>query len=139
MYKVRSIQKHPSMLRVRHLAPAALIAFVGVSASLGLMGVAMGWLAVAGVLAAWMLTAVAFARRATADNASPTRDVVIAFACLHVAYGLGTWTGLLRFLPRWFINRRGSAPRLDRQVLPSTLQAADATRHDFDRRQESAP
>lgn len=111
MYKVRGIQKRPTILRPRHLMPAALIA-------IALGGVAAGpivpWgpLLAVGALAAWLAAAAYSAGAVALDYDTTVPDVMVAYACLHAGYGIGMWVGLVRFAPRWFIDRRGSVPAL---------------------------
>jgi hypothetical protein len=111
MYKVRAIQKRPSIFRWRHLAPAALVAVVAVGAISAVFG-PLGPVLAAAVVIAWLAAAVVFARRVAGDFDTSVAAVVAAFACLHVGYGAGSWVGLIRFAPSWFVGRRGTAPPL---------------------------
>ena len=111
MYKVRAIQKRPSLLRVRHLAPAALVAFVIAGMLAGLV-TPVGLIAAIAIVAAWLIAAVYFAMHVAREFGASVAEVVLAYACLHVGYGVGTWVGFIRFVRRWFINRRGAIPQL---------------------------
>jgi hypothetical protein len=99
------------MVRLRHLIPPALLAVIVVSGLLALAVPAAGLVAVA-ALAAWLICATVFARRVAGQHGSAVPEVIAAYACIHVAYGTGVWVGLVRFAPRWFVDRRGSAPSL---------------------------
>src|SRR5262245_11255852 len=100
-WKVRVMQKHPLQMRARQFAPPLMTAALAVSAlaapfaawaraGLALVG---GAYLVANVIAsAWT------ARRGDAASA-PWLPVV--FAILHLSYGAGFLTGLLRFAGRW--------------------------------------
>ena len=112
LFKVRGFQKRPRLLRPRHLAPAALVAAAVVSL-LAAIVTPVGLLVFAAGALAWFVAAVVSARRVAAAHDAPLGDVVIAFACLHGAYGVGTWAGLVRFAHRWFYRRAGSIPVLD--------------------------
>ncbi len=110
-YKVRSVQKHPSILRLRHLIPAALVAVVVVSAAYALV-VPAGVIVAFGTVLAWIAGATYSARSVAESHGSTVPDVLTAFACLHVGYGIGFWVGFVRFAPRWFIRRSGTVPAL---------------------------
>lgn len=109
-WKVRVLQKHPRQMRSRQFAPPlacavalALIALAPVSA-LAREGLAMATVAyvlLAGAAAAWAV------RR---EGAGAWPSVVLAFASMHVAYGMGFLIGLWRFRDRWS-RRSGAAPR----------------------------
>ncbi|MEO8429891.1 MAG: glycosyltransferase family 2 protein [Acidobacteriota bacterium] len=100
-WKVRVMQKHPRQMRPRQFVPplfAASLIGAAVAAPLG----RRTWIpfaAVAGAYTAANLAASAWtARRA----AGPGRLLLpVAFATLHLSYGLGFLTGLLRFAGRW--------------------------------------
>ena len=112
MYKVRAIQKRPSILRARHLVPAALVALV-IGVMLAGLATPWGFAAAITIVTAWLIAAVYFAMHVAREFEASVADVVLAYACLHVGYGLGMWVGFIRFAPRWFIDRRGAIPRLD--------------------------
>jgi len=112
LFKVRAVQKRPRLLRFRHLAPAAL---VGSLVTTGILSVTTPWaLVVVGAISvAWLVVAARFARNVADEFEAGVVDVVRAFACLHAGYGAGMWVGLIRFAPRWFIDRTGNVPRLE--------------------------
>jgi succinoglycan biosynthesis protein ExoA len=115
LFKVRGIQKRPSVLRARHLVPAGFVAVVVV----GLAGTVVApWagLVAAGTVAAWLLAAVWFGRQVAGEFGATVPEVVAAYGCLHVGYGVGMWAGLVRFAPRWFVGRRGTIPTLEPRV-----------------------
>ncbi|HVM16723.1 MAG TPA: glycosyltransferase family 2 protein [Gaiellaceae bacterium] len=97
-YRARTMAKHPSSVRPRHLAPAVALAALAVLA-----------VAVAAVPAAWpLLAAVAAAYAAgvalaTARSARDAGDgwplLLLVFPTMHVAWGLGNLLGLARWLP----------------------------------------
>ena len=96
-WKVRVAQKHRGVSSWRHLVPAAFVA--------GLSG--LGVLAATGrprplvaTLAGYGATLVAVA--AVADQPGAVRArLPIAFATLHLAYGVGTWRGAWRWREGW--------------------------------------
>ena len=111
IYRVRAIQKHPSMLRLRHLIPPALVGLLAVTAALSLVTPALAIVAVAALLA-WILLAVAFARRVAAEFGATVPEVIAAYGCIHLGYGVGVWVGLVRFAARWVVDRKGAVPQL---------------------------
>jgi hypothetical protein len=116
MAKVRVVQSRPSVFRIRHLAPAAMLAAIVGGLVLAVVSpIGLGFAGL--VVLAWLAAAVVFAHRVASRFESSTADVIAAFGCLHFGYGIGTWFGLIRFAPRWFIGRRTTAPRLDGSSL----------------------
>ena len=111
-YKVRAVQKRPRLLRPRHMAPAGLVAGAVATLLLGLL-TPWGLLVFSVGVAAWLVAALYFGRQVAPIHDAPLLGVVVAYACVHVGYGLGTWVGLVRFGRRWFTGRAGSVPRLE--------------------------
>lgn len=112
LYKIRGFQKHSGLLRPRHLAPAVLVAGAVGTALLAFL-TPWGLIAFASGGAGWLTAAVVFGRRVGPDYEASLSSVIVAFACLHAGYGLGTWVGLVRFGHRWFSDRAGHIPRLE--------------------------
>lgn len=97
-YKARTMAKHPSSIRPRHLVPS--LAFVVV--------VALVALAPTHTAALWALAALALAYAGLLVVATLTakrtagaswRYLPLTFATMHVAWGAGSLTGLARWLP----------------------------------------
>jgi cellulose synthase/poly-beta-1,6-N-acetylglucosamine synthase-like glycosyltransferase len=123
-WKVRVMQKHPRQMRPRHFIPAA---FVG---SLILLAAAAPF----SHLALWLLcldASLYVLANLTASALAWTRDsgaglfLPLAFVILHVSYGLGFLSGLVRFASRWERTRSGSG-----QV---TAKATEKAREDGSR------
>jgi hypothetical protein len=99
-WKVRVMQKHPRQMRPRQFAPplfaGALLVLAAGSLFLPAARLALGLLA--GSYALFL--AVASVRLAAREPESLS-VVPVALASLHVAYGLGFLTGLVRFWNRW--------------------------------------
>lgn len=115
-WKVRVLQKHPRQMRWRQFVPPALVAALLLTAGIGLLGAGLGvglaaWLpsmAVAGLY----LAANLLASLATAGGAGKHRIALpLAFAAMHLGYGLGFLLGLVRFAARWG-DREGRVPPL---------------------------
>jgi GT2 family glycosyltransferase len=98
--RVRVLRKDPGFLRLRHLAPAAMVAATAAGAVFGLLA---GSVPLAVVVPAFYLAFVA-AGAATIARARRLRAphlVAGGLICLHWGYGLGMWTGAVRsVLPR---------------------------------------
>lgn len=95
-WKVRVIQKHPQQARIRHLVPAMLVAGLASTA------VAARLWPPAAVAPMGYLAAVAVASVVAGGRRSPTIVPILAlvYPILHLAYGLGFITGLIRHR-RW--------------------------------------
>jgi len=108
-WKVRVMQKHPAQMQARHFVPAAFVAALGASAVASLVTplgrVAFSLIGGSYVLANLCTSAAIAGREKSLELLAllpPT------FATLHVAYGVGSLTGLWRFRrPR---SPAGSAP-----------------------------
>ncbi len=99
-WKVRVLQKHPRQMKPRQFVPPAFVAWLAASGLLAWTpaGAAVLTLGGGAYLAAVLAFSAASARRAG-------RDAMIlpaVFACLHLGYGLGFLTGMLRFWNRWW-------------------------------------
>jgi glycosyltransferase involved in cell wall biosynthesis len=100
-WKVRVMQKHPRQIRPRHLAPPALVAalFAPLAASAIEPRFAILGVAVAGAYA--VATFVASVRIAGLSGWRRLPALGLAFAILHMGYGLGFLAGLGRYAFRW--------------------------------------
>ena len=91
--KMRVLRKHRGGLRWRHLVPAAWVAFLGFGAVLSLL--------VRPLLVAWLLGIAAYVAAIVATGVRLRRPgvawwrITAALATLHIAYGIGTWQGLV--------------------------------------------
>ena len=108
-WKVRVLQKHPRQMKARQFVPGVFVA------SLAAVLAAAPWavpgmyalLFVAGsYIAANLCAGILTARR---GRAADMPLLSIAFATLHLSYGLGFLTGLVKFMGRWG-NRTGAEP-----------------------------
>lgn len=107
--KVQTLVRHPDSLGARHLAAPGLVAALGASGPM-LLSRRTRWAGAAVVLPYAGLIAVATAR--TAPRLADTRDrkwVPVAFAALHLGWGLGFWEELLGTL----VGRGGARESLE--------------------------
>ena len=112
-YKVRVFQKHPRAIRWRHLAPGALVVYLLAAPVVILALPALLPVVATGYLAygTFVVLAVARIRR----EAATRRQLASSLIGIHLGYGLGLIQGMLKFAPRWFVNRAAPAPRLARR------------------------
>ena len=111
LWKVRVLQKHPRQMSVRHFVPPAFVAV------LLLAGLLAPWMWVGRLLFATALGAYVVALTVAAATVARRHEwgrfpqVLIAFAIMHLAWGLGFLVGAVRFGHRWWIEEP-SPPRL---------------------------
>jgi succinoglycan biosynthesis protein ExoA len=100
-WKVRVMQKHPLQMRWRQLMPSLFIALMLFASMLAIRLTPVSY-AVAAALAAYLLASFAGAVLSARQNGWALLPALpLAFGILHLAYGLGFLTGLLRFCNRW--------------------------------------
>jgi succinoglycan biosynthesis protein ExoA len=103
---------HPTSLRPRHLAAPGIVGVLAIVASSWWLWPEAGLVVVGGYLAAVLLASIVVARRV--HGVAAKLVLPLAFASMHVAWGLGFWEGTLR--------RIGSRVRKQ-----APLQTVDAT------------
>lgn len=110
-WKVRVLQKHPLQMSWRHLVPPALVLVLLLS-MLAVGFVPHAGKALAAVTGVYLAAVLAAARVATRGNALDWLLTAAAFVLIHLSWGSGVLSGLLRFADRW---RRAeqAPPRLD--------------------------
>jgi succinoglycan biosynthesis protein ExoA len=106
-WKVRVMQKHPRQIRLRQLAPPAFVSGL-------LLSAAAAWSLPAAVpiwggipLAYTMVNAAASIAAGRSSGWAVVPALPLAFAVIHVAYGLGFLAGLVRFPTGWRIRPDG--------------------------------
>jgi succinoglycan biosynthesis protein ExoA len=111
-WKVRVLQKHPRQMKARQFVPAAFVASLALALGAApwyAPGIVALLLIAGSYLAANLCAAFLTARR---GSAADVPLLSLAFATLHLSYGLGFLAGLAKFRARW----RG---RSQAQPLPS--------------------
>jgi succinoglycan biosynthesis protein ExoA len=96
--KVRVMRRHPGQIRIRHLIPSLFVLSLLVSGLLGLFSAPFALLLVLIVgcyLLASLLAALRICRK---EGWRYLPLLMLAFACLHLSYGMGFMVGLVRFL-----------------------------------------
>lgn len=111
LWKVRVLQKHPRQMSWRQFVPPAFVAALGLSFGAALL-VPHGWLLLLVMSLAYGLANL-FATFYTARRHGwqHTLGLPLAFASLHLGYGLGFWVGLFKFWQRWG-DKVGKVPPL---------------------------
>ena len=108
-WKVRVLQKHPRQMSARQFVPPLFVAILVATAAAAPFVVWARFLC-ASVVCVYML-ANAAATIAVVRRQQLSRPVALsaAFTAMHVGYGMGFLTGLVRFLARWG-DRVGGTP-----------------------------
>ena len=101
LWKVRVAQKHPSQMRIRHFLPALLVTTLFVGAPIGFLSTTVFRLWLVSVAGYSLANAAASLWSSRSAGLSTLPLLPIAFASLHLSYGLGFLTGLIRFWNRW--------------------------------------
>lgn len=92
--KAAVFREHPGAVRLRHLVPAALVAVLTAGALIATLIPAIGLVTAA--LACVYLALAAIVALSTAKRGEPPLLLAMAFVVMHIAYGSGMWTGLVR-------------------------------------------
>jgi len=100
-YKVRVLQKHPGQMRPRQFVPLAFVLGLILTVLFSLI-TSWGWIVLAGMVGIYTLA------NLTASFLIARREgwryfwlLPLAFATIHLAYGLGFLVGLFKFWNRW--------------------------------------
>jgi succinoglycan biosynthesis protein ExoA len=103
--RTRYMVRAPSSIRLRHLAPLALLAFLQITLLLGFFDERF-WLAMLGVLGLWLVSAViATLRIGPARGGDALALLPLAFACQHFGYGAGQCAGFFSLSRRSYRSR----------------------------------
>jgi len=100
-WKVRVMQKHPRQMRPRQFVPPAFVGYL-LGATLVPHLTPLRWLPLALGAGAYLgINIAASVWTARRGNWRAVPLLMLAFATLHLSYGLGFLTGLARFAGRW--------------------------------------
>jgi glycosyltransferase involved in cell wall biosynthesis len=112
-WKVRVLQKHPAQMRLRQFAPPFFVSGLG-AAAIAALWFSWGWIPLALLAGAYLSTSIAFAIVSGRGASWRTRLALpLATLLMHLAYGLGFLSGLIRFIHRWG-DKDGILPSLER-------------------------
>ncbi len=98
-WKVRVMQKHPRQMRLRQFVPFAFVASLLLALALSLF---VGFAPLALVAGSYLVANLAAAIITAPGRLWPL--VSLSFAILHLSYGFGSLSGLLRFYKHWGRN-----------------------------------
>jgi GT2 family glycosyltransferase len=105
-WKVRVFQKVPGSAQGRHWAPPLFALAVVGGIPVALLVTVLRPIYLAGLALYALLSLAVSARIAAREGWQHLPRLPLAFATLHLAYGLGFWTGIARFGPPWRQARR---------------------------------
>ncbi len=99
-WKVRVLQKHPRQMSWRHFVPPAFVAGL---AALTVIGEALPLAtnAAAAIFALYLVLVLAASWPETTRGVGGWLGTALAFVCIHLAWGAGFLTGLVKFGDRW--------------------------------------
>ncbi|HUI10810.1 MAG TPA: glycosyltransferase family 2 protein [Bacteroidota bacterium] len=104
-WKVRVLQKHPRQMKLRQFVPASFVAAL-LAAAVSVPFAAQGAAALAAVAGAYCAAAIAAAvLTARREKMSMAPLLALAFATLHLSYGLGFLVGMIAFARMWGHSR----------------------------------
>lgn len=110
-WKVRVLQKHPRQMSLRQFVPPLFVFAILAAVAAG-MFFTWGGIALLGIVAAYGITAMVVSWLIVRKKG--WRDfggILLAFATIHISYGVGFWVGLFRFWNRWG-DQKGHVPEV---------------------------
>lgn len=109
-WKVRVLQKHPKQMSLRQFVPPTFVLALLVAGLLSFT-FSWGWYALVFLIGVYLLANL-FASLVAGKNQKLTVLLLLplAFAAIHISYGLGFLVGLFRFANRWN-DRIGRVPQ----------------------------
>ena len=111
-WKVRVLQKHPRQMSLRQFVPLAFVLSLILSLVLTLVQ-PWGWVCLIAILGLYLLTNLAASLGiAKKQGWHFLRLLPLAFAIIHLGYGLGFLVGLFKFWNRWG-DKAGKSPKFE--------------------------
>ncbi len=108
-WKIRVLQKHPKQMSLRQFVPLAFVLSLILSLVLTLVQ-PWGWVCMIAILGLYLLTNLAVSLAiAKKQGWHFLRLLPLAFAIIHLGYGLGFLVGLFKFWNRWK-DKKGQVP-----------------------------
>lgn len=119
LWKIRVLQKHPSVMQPRQFVPPVFVLALLTLPILSAI-VPLARLALAGILALYIMTTLACAMRLWMQSDDSSFPVMLAsFPIMHLSYGLGFWTGLIKFRRRWRQSEGSPVISISEHLQPS--------------------
>jgi glycosyltransferase involved in cell wall biosynthesis len=110
-WKVRVLQKHPRQMSLRQFVPPLFVFAILAAVAAG-MFFTWGWIVLLGVVAAYGIAVMVVSWQiARKKGWRFFVGLLLAFATIHISYGVGFWVGLIRFWNRWG-DHRGRVPEV---------------------------
>lgn len=110
-WKVRVLQKHPRQMSLRQFVPFVFVLALILTFMLSFL-VQWGWKAMFGLVSAYLMANLsASIVTASGQDFEQLLLLPLAFAIIHLSYGLGFLVGLFRFWNRWR-DKQGCVPPL---------------------------
>lgn len=100
-WKVRVLQKHPRQMQWRHFVPPLFVLTLLLGGALGLLNSWLLWLWLGGVALYLVANLTASFLTAARGGWRHFWRLPVIYTLLHVSYGVGFLTGLIRFAHRW--------------------------------------
>ena len=111
-WKVRVLQKHPRQMSLRQFIPLGFVLALILTLFLSFL-VPWGWKALLALLAAYLLANLsASIMTASGQGFKKLLLLPLAFAIIHLSYGLGFLVGLFKFWNRWG-DKAGKVPKFE--------------------------
>lgn len=100
-WKVRVFQKHPKMMQVRQFIPGTFVFVSGISLILGIFYTPFRWF-FGTIVLSYLICSLFYSFRIAKKHRWKYFGIMpVTFSILHLAYGTGFLTGLVRFIGRW--------------------------------------
>lgn len=114
-WKVRVLQKHPRQMSLRQFVPLAFVLALILTFLLSLM-FPWGWKVLLALLAVYLLANLSASVMAASGQGFKKLILLpLAFAIIHLSYGMGFLGGLFKFWNRWH-DKKGRVPPLNWQT-----------------------
>ena len=111
-WKVRVLQKHPHQMSLRQFIPLGFVLALILTLFLSFL-VPWGWKGLSVLLAAYLLANLSASIRTASGQGFKTFLLLpLAFAIIHLGYGLGFFVGLFKFWNRWG-DKAGKVPKFE--------------------------
>ena len=110
-WKVRVMQKHPRQMSLRQFVPPTFVLSIIVSIVLALTST-WGWLLLTVIAGLYLVVNFGYSLSIAAKNSWRMLGLLpITFTIIHISYGSGFLTGLIKFANRWN-DKAGKVPTL---------------------------
>jgi succinoglycan biosynthesis protein ExoA len=103
LYKVRVLQKHPNRARARHFVPAIFVLSLALSGAMAAAGIPWPLYTIAALYAVANLGASLIT--VSKNGWLLLQYLPFVFFVLHFSYGIGFWSGLVKFWNQWTTPR----------------------------------